>query len=328
MKKILSLLSVLFAVFSCIGEEKGAAEADPSKEELVSLRVSVPRADTRSMTASDDDSVENVQLFVFDENDELEAYESGYMRETVFRCAPGSKKVVAIVNGPDFSQVRLYHEVAESISDLIDDNKPGRLVMSGEKAVQVSGEEGSLDVPVQVCRLCAKIILSSLTLDFDVPYYRNMDFAVTGVYLLNVSGSCTYSGERSDDVWYNMMEADKETGPELIGDLLPAPVSVAQGEQYPFRHELYCYPNDHADTSSPVWRPRSTRLVVEALVGNDRFFYPVTLNKVERNAVYKVHLTLRRPGSQSPDDPVEVYWGKGIVEVAPWDVMDEIVEEI
>ena len=67
-----------------------------------------------------------------------------------------------------------------------------------------------------------------------------------------------------------------------------------------------------ADNFSNTWSARHTRLVIKCDYNGKTCYYPVTLPKstggtpgtLERNKVYHIsQLTLKRPGSSSPENP-------------------------
>jgi hypothetical protein len=68
--------------------------------------------------------------------------------------------------------------------------------------------------------------------------------------------------------------------------------------------------------------------VLEARIGQDRYYYPVSIPDVERNTAYEVHLTVTRPGSSSPDVPVDVEAVSVTVNVVDWTDADDINETI
>ena len=128
-----------------------------------------------------------------------------------------------------------------------------------------------------------------------------------------------------------------ETRSSLIYDDVSG-VVLDYGKTYNTVHSLYSFPNDCKPDTAPVWSPRATRLVIEAsyddgAVAHD-FYYPITLYNestrkgLEANKQYKVNLTIRRPGSDSPDKPVEFDAVTGSIHVASWENGEGYTETI
>ena len=68
--------------------------------------------------------------------------------------------------------------------------------------------------------------------------------------------------------------------------------ALANGETYDTDHYFYCYPNQ---TST------KTRLVIEAEIGGQIYYYPIVLNQVLPNNQYSYNVVLTRLGVDSPD---------------------------
>ena len=87
--------------------------------------------------------------------------------------------------------------------------------------------------------------------------------------------------------------------------MMSAPVQ----EPYETPHHFYCLPNN---TNT------KTRLVIEALIGDRTYYYPITLEEVESNKSYSYNVTLRHLGTDSPDQPLEYGDVDFALEVTPW----------
>ena len=80
---------------------------------------------------------------------------------------------------------------------------------------------------------------------------------------------------------------------------------------------MYAYPNptqsDNLEGSTGMykgpeggpWSIRPTRLVIEATLDGQLYYYPITLPSLEYNKSYEIsNLVITRPGSDDPDMPV------------------------
>lgn len=329
MKKTLFYAAV--AAFALIGcTEK---EVEPVKTQTESARftlnVSVPVTATRSMEAVDDSAVEDVQILVFNDAGVLEAYARvGNETQLQLRCTAGTKNVVAIVNAPDMSDVMNRYVLSARCTDLLTDNTPGRLIMEGETELVISAGEESYEVTVPVRRKVAKIYLGSVDLDYSVEHYRYKTFTIDAVYLINVVGNKYYLSDSEPYTWYNKLMVEDSGKVPMLYDCLTTPASVHPDVAYTRTHVFYCYPNSAPDSSRPAWEPRSTRFVVEATLDGKKCYYPVTMPVIVQNKAYKVNLVIKRPGSDSPDIPVQTYWGDGNVEVKDWDEVITVDKEL
>ena len=153
--------------------------------------------------------------------------------------------------------------------------------------------------------------------------------------MLNVAGSTGYLEDKEPESWYNMMKGeDNGTLRFLLDRNNSTPITVNYSETVTFtqeqEHAYYVYPNSTETDSSDqeTWCPRYTRMVLEAKLGNDVYYYPVSIPNIERNTAYEVHLTVTRPGSSLPDVPVDVVAVSITVNVVDWNDGAEINETI
>lgn len=173
--------------------------------------------------------------------------------------------------------------------------------MYGQKALSVTTQGGACTVKVD--RNVARVRMVSLTDN------SGLGFTYVGLFLSNVVGSCSISGEPSDeesDLWYNKMGRDK-IGNEIEAEPLCAVSSLLwrdlgdtfNGEELP----MYCYPNfnNNKEEGEP-WCARASKLVLVVSLNGAFEYFPVTLRYgVEANHTYDVSLTIKGHGSKDPD---------------------------
>lgn len=299
----------------------------PETDGLVELNVNVPEVKTRlTGTPASEDAVSNLQIFVFDEaSGTLEAYGSQNASSVKLRCLPGVKDIVALVNAPSLSGIATMSELLSKTSSL-SDNAKGKLVMSGileGKTLSATSNSATVDVS----RIAAKVTLLSVTNAMDLVTNQKKEFKVTGVYLINVAGDRTYLAESTPSKWYHKMRYESSN---TLSFLYDAPASViAHGNSYSTQHHFYCYPNHtETDANNGMWSARKTRLVVEATLGGTTCYYPVTLDDVAQNTAYTVALTVTRPGSSSPDEPISTSDATFTVKVKDWEDGADYTETI
>jgi hypothetical protein len=249
----------------------------------------------------------------------LEAYEkpSTSSSDVTLRCRTGLKEVVVLANAPDASGFVSYDDFLQKRSFLTD-NSVGRLVMSGNASLDLKLSGGSVTVDLR--RIAAKVILDKITVGFAQETYDDMDFILKKVYLTNVAGDMAYMAGTPDPLqWYNKIVNNGSKDVEaLISDSL-GDINLKDGADYTDKHHFYCYPNlTDTDASNGMWSARKTRLVVEATLGGETCYYPVTLDEVAQNTAYTVTLTVTRPGSSSPDEPISTSDATFTVQVKDW----------
>ena len=68
-----------------------------------------------------------------------------------------------------------------------------------------------------------------------------------------------------------------------------------------------------------AWTPRHTRLVVEASVGGQVYYYPITLPTIDGNTICTINeLTITRLGTSTPDVDSVIGSVSFEITVAPW----------
>jgi hypothetical protein len=318
-----ALGAIVGVVFAACSEKAGLEEAMSS--DMVALEISVPIAHTKVTAAADETSISNYQVFLYDASDHLEAYVNQNSSSISLECTVGTKTVVVLCNAPAIEDVTTLSDMMKLKSSL-SDNEIGSFVMSGRVSSVIT--TSSTEVTVPVSRLVSKVRLSKLETEFEIPQYQSMPFKVSSVYLINVPADKYYITTGSVTEWYNKTKYDSSDDNSLLfdgmGDML-----VTSSASYDKKNTFYCYPNPESnDNFSSTWSPRHTRLVVEALLGDTRYYYPVTLPEIESNKIYDVNLKITRPGSSLPDIEVDKFAVGFTVQVKDWEIGASVSEEI
>lgn len=309
-KRIFNVVLALSVLAACDVKE---TRYESCGKEMIELGVSLPSGMTKVTGESGEGAVADLQVFVFDESGALEAYGHTASSSLTLNCYPGSKKAVALVNAPSYSEITSYSGLTAKLSSLTD-NAVGRLVMEGETDVRLTS---STSVTVPVSRIAAKITLKSVVNAMELEYHRKQTFALTSVYLINVAGDREYLGDSAPTQWYNKMKYESAS-PSFLWQSLNGKVLSYSGTHDDGNY-FYCYPNHtEEDFNDGSWKPRHTRLVVEATLGGNTCYYPVTLPEVDQNTAYEISLTVTRPGSDSPDDPVDTHSAEFKIKVVDW----------
>lgn len=313
MKRIFIITALVASILSsCAKEQAPAACSTPD----VKLNVSIPVSEmTRITDTGDEAAVDHAQVFVFREDGKIDAWTISDSRDMIIDCTAGLREVVAIVNAPRISNIFDMEDLEKEVT-VLQDNRPGSLVMFGRKSVELKASSSIL-VPVE--RLVARVSIESIVPDFSLEQYRNADFRITGIYLTNVAGDMHFIGTSDPSIWYNKMH-DDVLDIDLIktGDMSD---QLANGTAYQTVHHFYCYPNPSVEDSFSVdWCPRHTRLVVETELAGRTCYYTMTMPAIESNHIYTVkELRITRPGSSDPELPVLPGDASFTIEVEDWE---------
>lgn len=297
-----------------------------SSNERATLRISVPMDETKVISDANDAQVNHYQVFLFKDDYSLEDYTSQTSPDVTLDCTMGKKYIVAMVNAPLMDDIMDYRTLTEKTS-LLSDNSVGSFVMEGLTVIDVATTNPA-KIAVPVTRKVAKVELSSLTVAIDMPQYSSLAFKVSSVYLINVSSEIQYFPmQKTVPVsWSNQLAFVSEDANDLTYDDM-GDFQVTESTPYTTKNTFYTYANliDN-DSFSTTWSPRHTRLVVEAMLGDQVYYYPVTLPKLEQNKVYGVNLKITRPGSFTPDARIDKFDADFQITVKDW-VQGETVDE-
>lgn len=323
MKTKLYLVAMAAAVLAACDEVRPVENVEST--EMITLGVNIPDPVTKVSGNYDDAAVASLQVLVFDRaSGMLEGYGRSSSRTLTLNCVPGSKNIVALANAPDMSTISSYSAFTSTVSRLTD-NQANALVMEGSYAATLSK---STDITMPISRIASKVELTQIANRMALEYLKDKEFALTAVYLINAAGDKTYlSTTASPTTWYNKMAYETGT-PSLLYDSLGGKL-LDEGKTYLTPHYFYCYPNPtNNDANGGEWSARHTRLVVEAKLDGQTYYYAATLPKMVQNTVYKVSLTVTRPGSTSPDEPLDIESGVFSISVVDWRTGQSIDEVI
>ncbi len=285
--------------------------------------------------------VNDVQIFVFDQNGMLNAYKSAKSLEGLsVTTTYGLKEVWAVVNGPDLRSVTTLDGLKTSTVDLsANDTAQGRgFVMSGSAEVNVG--KGIKPVEIDVYRLTARVAVGSIS-NLLPPAYTSV--IIKSIVLANVVGNQNIAGTEEIRTWFNkagrMDGGDEDSiidGVEFTASC-PSLTFHKPEESIPNRGKsekkycFYSYPNT-TDLDAAGWTvpftARKTRVIVTAEIGGEKYYYPVALGLLERNKAYTVNLTITSLGAKDPESKLDKDAFSAIVDVQPWDRGIEYTEII
>ena len=329
-RKIFVAASVLVAMISC--ERNEGSQSVNTGADKAMLEVRMVSEDTKVSGEGGDEekSVSDYQVLVYDMSSRsLESYAKPDPDavDVQFECRLGEKEIVVLANAPDMSDMISYDAFLVKKSYLAD-NSEGHLVMEGNASMDLSLSGGSVTVDLR--RMVSKVILDGITVDFEHDEYDDLDFILKKIYLTNVAGDMTYSAETADPaLWYNKIV--QTSSDDVDGMILETftDVNLKGATDYTSSHHFYCYPNPYEnDDFSLQWSPRPTRLVVEAELGGEVFYYPVSLPVLERNNRYHVTLHIVRPGAKTPEQEMDRHAASFTINIVGWQGSSSVSETI
>ena len=287
LKKICFAAMAAVAVVSCCENDVELPE-QVAEGELVTFSVSVPGLQTKSVGDADEKTVNSLQVVVFNKHGVYESSSYGRGNALSITCTAGQKSLVALVNTNMEEGLANYDELA-SRSVYLKDAGATDLVMVGDSVLTISSNR---PINLDVKYLSSKIVLESVTLNFSNQQHKQVPFAIKSVFLTNVAGDRKYIAESEPTTWYHPDNYDKQNTLPFLYDSLTGGQPLADGETYDTDHYFYCYPNQ---TST------QTRLVIEAEIGGQIYYYPIILDEVLPNNQYSYNVQLTRLGADSPD---------------------------
>ena len=273
--------------------------------DVVQVTVYVPEVQTKVVGLPSEDGVNNLQIFIFNKYGVYETSASGSGSSLTLTCTTGEKQIVALANAPQEDLVRDISDLGSRIFSL-EDISAGHLVMTGMVEEDLASD-AEVNVPVE--RIPARVVLNSVIPDFELPQHQNLSFYVEAVYLVNVAGNASYDCTVEPDQWYNLGGCDPENTLDFLYDPAVTTRTMASQDPYETPHHFYCLPNS---------TETKTRLVIEAQIGGETYYYPITIDSVESNKSYSYNVTVRHLGTDSPDTPLEYGDVTFTVDVDPW----------
>jgi len=328
-RKIFLAVMAAVAIVAC--EKKNEGMTAPAAGETVMLEVRMNSELTRAQGEGiDESSVSGYQVLVYDMASRmLETYATPAPSsvDVSLQCKVGHKEVIVLANAPDVSSVVSYDDFLKERSFLAD-NGVGKLVMEGHASAELTMSGAS--VTVNLKRIVSKVVLEKITVNFEQDAYDEEDFILKNAYLTNVAADKTYlavSGDPSE--WYNkIVRAADNTVDGMIYETL-GDVNLKGEDSYDVKHHFYCYPNPYVnDSFSSVWSPRPTRLVVEAMLGDVLYYYPVSLPELKQNTRYHVSLDIVRPGAKGPEQDMDKYAASFTIKIEDWQGPENVSETI
>lgn len=341
MKKTLFAVAAIAALVACNKQapDAGIRPAVPETSDAATLTAKIVSPFNTKATVADEESeakVNAIDVFVF-RTVSGGSVVDGYKRieefqDVVVPCTKGQRKIYAIVNSDkDLSGVSTEAELCAIVSDLKNNHSADALtnfVMMGTKDVEITS---ATTVEIAVDRLAARVWVKKITKNFSAAGLQDSEFKIVRMYLTNVVNQINlgrdFVPDATEAYWYNMMQYD-ETAEKVsekdkfilrtgCAGIVPGTRTEPGSVDLAVENAMYAYPNptqsDNLEGSTGMytgpeggpWSIRPTRLVIEATLDGQLYYYPITLPSLEYNKSYEIsNLVITRPGSDDPDMPV------------------------
>lgn len=330
---------VVAAILSCNkhdGESVESGDSSQEQSDSVTLSISVSNAYTKSTADWYDDEISSLSAYIFDADGALAA--SGTVSKATsldVTCTTGSGKTIYVIANKTLSAINTLSDILTATSSLTD-NTSSSFVMSGSLLDTEIQSSSSFNIPIS--RAAAKVSIDDVINEMSDPAYQDVTFTVTGIYLLNApigdylfcsADSLAYA---SDISWGNKGKYDSNYSTYLtdtVGKEISYGSSLSKATS-DYVHTFYCYPNPtEMDETAGEATEYMTRLVVEVQLGTQTYYYPITLESVERNRWYHfTSFTIRLRGSTDPNQPITDAAVEYSVTIKNWVEVDMGEQEI
>ena len=315
---LVSMVTIL-SILSC-------SEREMADEESVPVSFSA----TVAAKSGDIQPVRTLDLLVFHADGSISTHETAHGNGLDAKVTAGPEMDwYLIANDSPGKLEGIYTEQAlRSRLSMLSDSSPSAFVMAASgRQVFMPGDH----IDAELSRLACRITLGSFSPQFLESSYPGADVRATGLFLINVVGSCPFSMSPREGDWLNRMGMDGSLSGNLMDFLrkdldIPLDSGTVDGPW-----SLYCMPNPvdngvHSGMAAE-WSPRNTRLVLELSINGVKSWYPMDLPAMECNHEYVIeNVRLLGEGSWHPDIPVS---RKGLhfsVSVTPWETESKDID--
>ncbi len=339
LKTILVATLVLGASISCNKESDLNQVA--VEESLVTFSVNSGNTKASGSAQGDqtnDNSVNTLEFFIFNADGAAAGVLDAYQKFTTadgltnlqVKATTGAKNIYVVANShrTDYWQgVVTLAEFKEQVSSLtLEDNKDFAMVGSIDATLQAT-----TSLILAISRLVARVNLSGIKTTFAGTPYEGMKLSNVKVFLTNVHSSKLFHNNTitTPVILNNKALVAADVNNCSMSGMLYDAISTSIGDTgYSTPHYFYAYENVmDAETT----KDRFTRLVIQADLDGNTYYYPVNINQegygyvasnghkgVKRNTAYEINVNILRPGSTNPDEPVEHSVMSCTVNVLDW----------
>ena len=243
--------------------------------------------------------VRHADIFIYDAEtgilDAWQSWDSGDGDIVTCSSAREDRIAVAIANLPDreyrLDEIRTLEDLSTLRCSLAEDS-PDAPVMTGQLRVGDGYDEsGTLELTPLSCR----ISLRSLKTDFSGRAYAGATIENVRIFLAGAGCETRLFPEDEADAYPSSYDDLPDASPET---------------------DLFCYANPTAEEGpgTPL-----TRLVIQADLLGETWYYPIAIPQPRRNLSYIFDVTLTMTGARTPDEPLDAAAARVGMQVLGWD---------
>ena len=343
MKKIFYWAMVAGVVLaSC---SKSEEIVSPEKEQVVQIKVKKAGVYTKNSNASvngndaNDNKINTLEIFLFKSNGALESYKkytaeqitaAGGLTNLEIKSTAGEKNIYVIANSKVDNWTGYITEtnfLGRAIN--LSSENYENFTMSGSTTTTITGA-GSVEITIS--RLVARVIVTDIATEFTGTPYQGQELRDVKLYLANVHGSKNYMGTgfASPTILNNGGYVAADNSSLAISNMLYDSLmdDIDDDNPYTTDHYFYCFENQTSEETSSL---KFTRLILEAKLNGQKYYYPVEINQegfgyvsanahygVRRNTSYSFAFKITGPGVLDPVDKLINYTLTVNTSVAGW----------
>ena len=324
--------SVLIA--SCSKSESGEAYGAGGESTLYLSIVPQTKASGSSHGVQKDDNyVQTLEIFIFRADGEgagvLDTYkkftagELNSVYDLQINTTTGLKRIYAIANShvENWDGVSTLSGFEREYSSLKNENLKSFTITGTVEAVLQS----STYLTFSISRLVSRIELKSVRTSFAGTPYENSELQNVKFYLTNVVGEKLYHNGNSPET-VTILNSGKAVATDISGCKMDGMLyeSIPQSindSGHPVPHYFYCYSNMLEQESETE---RYTKLIIQADLNGNTYYYPVPIKGIERNSSYSIDVNIMRPGTLDPEQPLEKGTLDVTLNVLDWELLPKI----
>jgi hypothetical protein len=317
---ILALLPAM--IYGCNGPEPayGTNELETDVSITNPFSKSIENAECIDILVFNDDALQRLDTY--------QRFGSGSRPVVKASSSVGEKIMTVIVNDQrdryEWAGI-LSHQDMYGICGRLEYETSSNLLMVGEERIRAGKP-----VSIKVERLSSEIYLKSISCNFSGKSYEGKALTDVRIYLTNVNAEAPVLHDTPylptriiNHGKLEMADVERFKDPESILQELSYSIgSLVQEVGIRFR----CYPNE-AETEGPG--SPFTRLVIEGKIDGATYYWPININRgdegtgISRNCRYVYDVRITRLGHTDPDIPVETEEAEIIMEIEPWEELEE-----
>ena len=326
--KFITLLSFTPLLFGCSSESEKLS-TDFSEKIEVSVECTAAEGFTRAITSDGlGEVVSNVQLYVFRENGDLDAYKEGGIKSPItIKITAGKREFYAVANPKsDFKEITRKSQLLSKIAKLQNENAAD-FTMVGYVPEQDIQKESQIEVTV-------KRMVACLRLQYDVDFsgvgaLAASTFKPDSIYVMNANSVCSVDAIINNEPASTIISGgnDGDASVAFLRDIndgmwgeTPAPIDPSDEAKY---LTYFVYKNGMITENTP---PKEiTSIVISGEISSipgTRQYYRIDVNTpnsnvtgdeankkkyIQNNVVYTINAKIKGIGTIDPVvDPIAI----------------------